>query len=138
MYASRQLKPHERNYSTHDLELAAVVFALKICRHHLYEVKFEVFSDHKTLKYLFDQKELNMRQQRWMEFLKDYKFELKYHLGKANMVTDALSRKSLTVAWMMIKETELIKSFRDLNLGISITPHAIQLNQIKITSDFMD
>ena len=69
-YASRQLKPHERNYLTHDIELAAVVFALKIWRHHLYGVKFEVFSDHKSLKYLFDQRELNMRQRRWMEFLK--------------------------------------------------------------------
>ena len=97
-YASKQLKAHERNYSTHDLELATVVFALKIWRHHLYGVRFEVFSDHKSLKYLFDQKELNMRQRRWMEFLKDYEFELKYHHGKANVVADALSRKSLTVA----------------------------------------
>ena len=75
-YASRQLRPHEVNYPTHDLELAAVVFALKIWRHHLYGARFEVFSDHKSLKYLFDQKELNMRQRRWMEFLKDYDFEL--------------------------------------------------------------
>ena len=110
-YASRQLKPHERNYPTHDLELAVVVFALKIWRHHLYGVRFEVFSNHKSLKYLFDQKELNMRQRRWMELLKDYEFELKYHPGKANIVADALSRKSLNVAWMMIKETELIESF---------------------------
>ena len=79
-----------------------------------------------------------MRQQRWMKFLKDNEFELKYHPSKANVVADALSRKSLTVAWMMIKETELIESFCDLNLGISITSHAIQLNQIKITSDFKD
>ncbi|XP_061366891.1 uncharacterized protein LOC133310020 [Gastrolobium bilobum] len=84
-YASRQLRPYEENYPTHDLELAAVVFALKIWRHYLYGVKFEVFSDHKSLKYLFDQKELNMRQRRWMEFLKDYDFELKYHPGKANV-----------------------------------------------------
>ena len=75
-YASRQLKPHEMNYPTHDLELATMVFALKIWRHYLYEVKFEVFSDHMSLKYLFDQKELNMRQHRWMEFLKDYELEL--------------------------------------------------------------
>ena len=60
-YASRQLRPHEVNYPTHDLELAAVVFALKIWRHYLYGTRFEVFSDHKSLKYLFDQKELNMR-----------------------------------------------------------------------------
>ena len=97
-YASRQLKPHEVNYLTHDLELAAVVFALKIWRHYLYGVRFEVFSDHKSLKYLFDQKKLNMKQRRWMEFLKDYEFELNYHLGKANVVADALSRKSLNAS----------------------------------------
>ncbi|RDX93376.1 Retrovirus-related Pol polyprotein from transposon 17.6, partial [Mucuna pruriens] len=78
-YASRQLKIHERNYPTHDLELAAVVFILKIWRHYLYGSKFEVFSDYKNLKYLFDQKELNTRQRRWLEFLKDYDFELSYH-----------------------------------------------------------
>ena len=137
-YASRQLKPHERNYPTHELELATVVFALKVWRHHLYRVKFEVFSDHKSLKYLFDQRELNMRQRSWMEFLKDYEFELKYHPSKANVVADALTRKSLNVAWMMIKEAELIESFRDLNLAVFITLHAIQLSQIKIASDFKE
>ena len=70
-YASRQLRIHEKNYPTHDLELAAVVFVLKIWRHYLYGSRFEVFSDHKSLKYLFDQKELNMRQRRWLELLKD-------------------------------------------------------------------
>lgn len=90
-YASRQLKPHEENYPTHDLELAAIVYALKTWRHHLYGVRFETFSDHKSLKYLFDQKELNMRQRRWMDYLKDYDFELKYHIGKANVVADSLS-----------------------------------------------
>ena len=94
-YASRQLRIHEKNYPTHDLELAAVVFVLKIWRHYLYGARFEVFSDHKSLKYLFDQKELNMRQRRWLEFLKDYDFSLNYHPGKANVVADALSRKSL-------------------------------------------
>ena len=73
-YVSRQLKVHEKNYPTHDLELAAVVFVLKIWRHYLYGSRFEVFSDHKSLKYLFDQKELNMRQRWWLEFLKDYDF----------------------------------------------------------------
>ena len=89
-YASRQLRPHEVKYPTHDLELTVVVFALKIWRHYLYGTRFEVFSDHKSLKYLFDQKELNMRQRRWMEFLKDYDFDLSYHPGKANVVADAL------------------------------------------------
>ena len=97
-YASRQLKPHETNYPTHDLKLAAVVFALKILRHHLYRIKFEVFSDHKSLKYLFNKKKLNIRQRRWMEFLKDNEFELNYHPGKANVIADALSRKSLNMS----------------------------------------
>ena len=90
-YGSRQLKLNEVNYLTHDLELAVVVFALKIWRHHLYGEKFELFSDHKSLKYLFTQKELNMRQRRWMELIEDYDFTLEYRPGKANVVTDALS-----------------------------------------------
>jgi len=90
-YAPRQLKVHERNYPTHDLELAGVVFALKVWRHYIYGVSFNVFSDYKSLKYLFDQKDLNMKQMRWIEFLKDYDFQLIYHPGKANVVADALS-----------------------------------------------
>ena len=73
-----------------------------------------------------------------MEFLKHYDFELKYHPGIANIVADALSRKSLNVAWMIIKEVQLIESFQNLNLGISITPQAIQLSQVKITTDFKE
>ncbi|GKV48180.1 hypothetical protein SLEP1_g55007, partial [Rubroshorea leprosula] len=92
-YASRQLKPYEKNYPTHDLELAAVVFALKIWRHYLYGEKCEIFTDHKSLKYIFTQKELNMRQRRWLELLKDYDLTISYHQGKANVVADALSRK---------------------------------------------
>ena len=86
------------NYPTHDLELAVVVFALKIWRHHLYGIKFEVVFDHKSMKYLFAPKELNMRQRRWMEFLKDFEFELKYHPRKAYIMVDALIRKSMNVA----------------------------------------
>jgi len=108
-YASRQLKVHEKNYPTHDLELAAIVFALKTWRHYLYGSQFQVFSDHKSLKCLFDQKELNMRQRRWMEYLKDYDFELLYHPGKANVVADALSRKRFHMSAMMMKELELIE-----------------------------
>ncbi|CAM8895837.1 unnamed protein product [Rhodiola kirilowii] len=93
-YGSRQLKPHELNYPTHDLELTAIVFALKIWRCYLYGVEFEVYSDHKSLKHLFTQKDLNLRQRRWMEYLEDYQFSLHYHPGKANVVVDALSRKT--------------------------------------------
>ncbi|KAL4035071.1 hypothetical protein IC575_003745 [Cucumis melo] len=85
-YASRQLKSHEQNYPTHDLELAAVVFALKIWRHYLYGEKIQIFTDHKSLKYFFTQKELNMRQRRWLELVKDYDCEILYHPGKANVV----------------------------------------------------
>ncbi|GJZ58361.1 putative reverse transcriptase domain-containing protein [Tanacetum coccineum] len=92
-YASRQLKPHEENYTTHDLELGAVVFALKIWRHYLYGTKCTVFTDHKSLQHILDQKELNMRQCRWLELLADYECEIRYHPGKENVVADALSRK---------------------------------------------
>ncbi|GKF91435.1 putative reverse transcriptase domain-containing protein, partial [Tanacetum coccineum] len=93
-YASRQLKIHEKNYTTHDLELGDVVFALKMWRHYLYGTKCVVYTDHKSLKHILDQKELNMRQHRWLELLSDYDCELRYYPGKANVVADALSRKS--------------------------------------------
>nr|GEU46254.1 putative reverse transcriptase domain-containing protein [Tanacetum cinerariifolium] len=92
-YASHQLKIYEKNYTTHDLELEAVVFALKMWRHYLYDTKCVVFTDHKSLQYILDQKELNMRKRRWLELLSDYDCELRYHPGKANVVADALSRK---------------------------------------------
>jgi hypothetical protein len=93
-YSSRQLKVHEKNYPIHDLELAAVVHALKAWRHYLYGQKCDVYTDHKSLKYIFTQSELNMRQRRWLELIKDYELEIHYHPGKANVVADALSRKS--------------------------------------------
>nr|GEX06424.1 putative reverse transcriptase domain-containing protein [Tanacetum cinerariifolium] len=92
-YASRQLRPHEENYTTHDIELGAVVFALKIWRHYLYCTKCTVFTDHKNLQHIVVQKELNMKQRRWLELLADYDCEIRYHPGKANVVADALSHK---------------------------------------------
>ncbi|GKF67181.1 putative reverse transcriptase domain-containing protein, partial [Tanacetum coccineum] len=86
-------KIHKKNYTTNDLELGVVVFALKIWRHYLYGMKYVVFTDHKSFHHILDQKELNMRQRRWLELLSDYDCEIRYHPGKANVVADALSRK---------------------------------------------
>jgi hypothetical protein len=93
-YASRQLKKHEVNYPTHDLELASVVHALKTWRHYLMGKRCEVLTDHKSLKYIFTQKDLNMRQRRWLELIKDYDLSSQYHPSKANIVADALSHKA--------------------------------------------
>ena len=96
-YASRQLKLHEQNYLTHDLELAMIMFTLKIWRHYLYGEKCRIFTGHKSLKYLLTQKELNLRQRWWLELFKDYDFIVDYHPRKANAVVDALSRKTISI-----------------------------------------
>ena len=106
-YSSRQLKPHEKNYPTHDLELVVIVFALKIWRHYLYREKCFIYTDHKSLKYLPPQRELNSRQRRLMELIKDYDCVIDYHPGKANVVVDALSRKS-------------VQTLRALNANLSL------------------
>ena len=125
-YGSRQLKNHKRNYPTHDMELVAIVFTLKIWRHYLYDEQFKLFSNHKSLKYIFTQQDLNMRQRRWMEYLEDYDFTLQYHLGKENVVADALSQKSRGVLasvasreWLML---EIVGQFKQTQgvLGISL------------------
>src|SRR4051812_38429144 len=95
-YLSRQLKPHELNYPTHDLELPVVMLALKRWRYYLMGHRCDIYTDHKTLKYIFSQKELNTRQRRWIELIKDYYLEIHYHPGKANVVEYALSRKPCT------------------------------------------
>nr|ABA97778.2 retrotransposon protein, putative, Ty3-gypsy subclass [Oryza sativa Japonica Group] len=118
-YASRQLRPHEGNYPTHDLELAAVVHALKIWRHYLIGNRCEVYTDHKSLKYIFTQPDLNLRQRRWLELIKDYDMGIHYHPGKANVVADALSRKSYcNVAWVEQLCCEVQRDLEHLNLGI--------------------
>jgi hypothetical protein len=93
VFASRQLRKHEENYPTHDLELVAVVHALKIWMHYLMGNKCDIYSDHKSLKYIFTQSKLNLRQRRWLELIKDYNLDIHYHPGKANVIADALSRK---------------------------------------------
>ncbi|GKC99413.1 putative reverse transcriptase domain-containing protein, partial [Tanacetum coccineum] len=121
-YASRQLKIHEKNYTTHDLELGAVVFALKIWRYYLYGTKYTVFTDHKSLQHILDQKELNMRQRRWLELLSDYNCEIRYHPGKANVVVDALNAqtkarkpeniKNEDVGGMLVENSKDLEKFR--------------------------
>ncbi|XP_052484867.1 uncharacterized protein LOC128039963 [Gossypium raimondii] len=108
-YASRQLKKHECKYPTYDLELATVVFALKIWQHYLYGEKCVIYTDHKSLKYLLTQKKSNLRQRHWIEVLKDYDCVIEYHPGKANVVIDALSRKSMTELRAMFAHLSLAK-----------------------------
>jgi hypothetical protein len=118
-YASHQLRKHEENYPTHDLELAAVVHALKIWRHYLISHRCEIYSDHKSLKYIFTQNDLNLRQRRWLELIKDYDLGINYHPGKANMVADALSRKKYCNATFAKRiRPELHKEIKYLNLAI--------------------
>jgi ribonuclease HI len=118
-YASRQLRKHELNYPTHDLELAAVVHALKIWRHYIMGTKCQVYTDHKTLKYIFTQKDLNLRQRRWLELIKDYDLEIYYHSGKANLVVDAFSRKENVHATIVAQLLdELVEDVKRLNLEI--------------------
>nr|GEY31262.1 putative reverse transcriptase domain-containing protein [Tanacetum cinerariifolium] len=125
-YASRQLKKHEENYTTHDLKLGAVVFALRIWRHYLYDTKYTVYTDHKSLKYILDQKELNMRQRHWIELLSDYDCEIHYHPGEGNVVADALSRK----------DREPLR-VRSLPSGLLQQPEIPEWKWEKITMDFV-
>ncbi|KAL0534284.1 hypothetical protein IC582_028573 [Cucumis melo] len=131
-YASRQLKSHEQNYPTHDLELAAVVFALKIWRHYLYGEKIQIFTDHKSLKYFFTQKELNMRQRRWLELVKDYDCEILYHPGKANVVADALSRKVSHSAALITRQAPLHRDLERAVIAVSVGAVIMQLAQLTV------
>jgi ribonuclease HI len=118
-YASRQLRKHELNYPTHDLELAAIVHALKIWRHYIMGTKFQVYTDHKSLKYIFTQKDINLRKHHWLELIKDYDLEIHYHPSKANLVADALSRKEHVHSAIVAQlPDEIVEDFMRLNLGI--------------------
>jgi hypothetical protein len=131
-YASRQLCRHEEHYPTHDLELAAVVHALKMWRHYLLGNICHIYTDHKSLKYIFTQSELNMRHRRWLELIKDYELEIHYHRGKANVVADALSRKaSCHYLTMKTSDITLCQEMEKLNLGM--IQHGT-LNDLKLES----
>jgi hypothetical protein len=136
-YASRQLKTHEQNYPTHDLELAAMVHALKIWRHYLIGNKCEIYTDTKSLKYIFTQPDLNLRQRRCLELIKDYNLEIHYHPGKANVVADALSWKAYC-HHLVTQKPKLCEEMRKLNLttvshflNYNLTVHPILDDQIK-------
>ncbi|XP_020266818.1 uncharacterized protein LOC109842338 [Asparagus officinalis] len=135
-YASRQLKKHEQNYPTHDLELAAVIFALKLWRYYLLGEQVKVFTDHKSLKYIFTQKELNMRQRRWLELIADYDIDLQYHPGKVNVVPDALSRlpaiMTLTAQW------RLQQKVRDMSIEVLLPGVIDSLMNLQIQSTLVE
>ena len=138
-YASRQLRPHEQNYPTHDLELAAVIFALKIWRHYLYGETCQIFTDHKSLKYILSQKELNLRQRRWVELLKDYDCTIEYHPGKANVVADALSRKSTgSLHYVRATKMPMLIELRKLNAELEANEPDCILATLKVRPLLME
>nr|GEZ28757.1 putative reverse transcriptase domain-containing protein [Tanacetum cinerariifolium] len=133
-YESRQLRTHKENYMTHDLELGVVVFALRLWRHYLYGVKCTVFTDHKSLHYIPDQKELNMRQRRWIEFLSDYDCKIHYHPGKANVVVDALSREERQKP--LRKKADSIEKLAELYLKEIVCRHGVPVSVISDRDSF--
>ncbi|KAD7478205.1 hypothetical protein E3N88_01341 [Mikania micrantha] len=135
--AMLQRKPYEVNYPTHDLELAAVVFALKIWRHYLYGETCDIFTDHKSLKYIFTQKELNMRQRRWLELLKDYDANIQCHPGKANVVADALSRKNFGAISCLQIQPRIISDLDKMGVGIHMGQSDGYLAKMQIEPDLI-
>ncbi|GJS27843.1 putative reverse transcriptase domain-containing protein [Tanacetum coccineum] len=151
-YASQQLKIHENNYTTHDLELGALVFALKIWRHYLYGAKYTMFTNHKSLQHILDQKELNMRQRCWLELVSDYDCKIHYHLGKANVGVDALSRKDrikplrvralvmtigLDLPKQILEAQTKVKAEHQNKSGLLVQPEIPQWKWDNITMDFV-
>jgi hypothetical protein len=142
-YASRQLRKHEENYPTHNLELAAVVHALKIWRHYLIGHRCEIYSDYKSLKYIFTQNDLNLRQRRWLELIKDYDLGINYHPGKANVVADALSRmKYCNATFARRMQPELRREIEYLNLGMAseakVTMEVVPTLEVEIREDQLE
>ena len=137
-YASRKLKPYEQNYPTHDLELVVLIFALKIWRHFLFGETCEIFTYHKSLKYLFSQKELNMRQRRWIELLKDYDCIIRYHLRKANVVVDTLSRKYVgSLATIRGCQRKLLEDLRSLQVHIRFLDSRALVAHFRVQPDLV-
>jgi len=138
-YASKQLKTHEVNYPVHDLELTVVVFALRVWRHYLYGSRVQIFTDHKSLKYLMSQKELNMRQRRWVELIKDYDCIIDYHPGKANVVADALGRKDKVIrggptTW----NEETMIELKRLGAVLGVSPEGSLMAQLRVKSGYRE
>jgi hypothetical protein len=135
-YASQALGTHEQNYPTHDLELAAIIHALKIWTHHLMGTKCNIYTDHKSLKYIFTQADPNMRQRHWLELIKDYDIEVYYHLGKANVVVDALSCKP-HCSWLSVEAFSETLCWEMRKLNLEIIPQG-SLNHIAVEATLMD
>ena len=132
VYATRQLKEYEKNYPTHDLQLAALVFALKIWRHYLYGEKTQIFTDHKSLKYFFTHKELNMRQRRWLELVKNYDVDIQYHPGKENVVADSSSRKMVHSSALITRKVRVQREFERANIAIATEGVIAQLARLTV------
>ena len=138
-YSSRQLNKHEQNYPTHDLELAAVVFALRIWRHYLYGVPCRIFTDHKIFQYLFTQKELNMRQRRWIELIKDYEYTIEYHPGKVNVVADSLSRRPMSsLSHLRVVHLPRLIKLMSLGMRLELTDSGVLLATFHVRPILID
>ena len=138
-YASRQMKKHEENYPTHEFELAAVVFALKIWRHYLDGVPCRIFTNHKSLQYIFTQKELYLRQRRWLKLIKDYDCTIEYHPGKSNVVADALSRRpESSLSHMRSGYLPLLVDLRSLGVILEVEDSGALLATFQVRPLLMD